>query len=89
MPSVSPSSKAMTTPLVTVLIKTYSYGRFIEQATDSVLSQDFQIDQVQILVADREAARVEPRCADLLAVVEHLASRPFLPIFRYTGFSHI
>jgi len=40
------------TPLVTVLITTYNYGRFIEQAIDSVLSQDYPLDKVQILVVD-------------------------------------
>jgi glycosyltransferase involved in cell wall biosynthesis len=42
----------VTTPLITVLITTYIYGRFIEQAIDSVLSQDFPLDKVQILVVD-------------------------------------
>jgi glycosyltransferase involved in cell wall biosynthesis len=28
-------------PLMTVIIDAYNYGRFIEQAIDSVLSQDF------------------------------------------------
>jgi glycosyltransferase involved in cell wall biosynthesis len=37
---------------VTVLIDTYNYGRFIEEAIESVLSQDFPMDQVQILVVD-------------------------------------
>lgn len=42
----------MPTPLVTVLIDTYNYGRFIEEAIGSVLSQDFPTDQVEILVVD-------------------------------------
>jgi len=42
----------MTTPLITVLITTYNYGRFIEQAIDSVLSQDYPLDKMQILVVD-------------------------------------
>jgi glycosyltransferase involved in cell wall biosynthesis len=42
----------MTTTQVTVLITTYNYGQFIEQAIDSVLSQDFPQDQMQILVID-------------------------------------
>jgi glycosyltransferase involved in cell wall biosynthesis len=37
---------------VTVLIDTYNYGRFIEEAIESVLSQDFPADQVEILVID-------------------------------------
>lgn len=42
----------MTTPLVTVLITTHNYGQFIEQAVDSVLAQDFDLDMVQTLVVD-------------------------------------
>jgi len=42
----------MATPLFTVLITTYNYGRFIEEAIDSVMSQDFPLDKVQILVVD-------------------------------------
>ena len=42
----------MTVPLITVLIDTYNYGRFIEEAIDSVLSQDFPMEQVEILVVD-------------------------------------
>jgi glycosyltransferase involved in cell wall biosynthesis len=38
--------------LVTVLIDTYNYGRFIEEAIDSVLLQDFPMEQVQVLVVD-------------------------------------
>jgi len=39
-------------PAITVLIDTYNYGRFIEEAIESVLSQDFQMDHVQVLVVD-------------------------------------
>jgi glycosyltransferase involved in cell wall biosynthesis len=42
----------MTTTQITVLIDTYNYGRFIEEAIDSVLSQDFPMEQVQVLVVD-------------------------------------
>ncbi len=42
----------MTTTRVTVLITTYNYGQFVAQAIDSVLSQDFALEQVQILVVD-------------------------------------
>ena len=37
---------------VTVLIDTFNYGHFIEEAIESVLSQDFPMDQVEILVVD-------------------------------------
>jgi glycosyltransferase involved in cell wall biosynthesis len=43
---------AATTTSVTVLITTYDYGRFIEQAIGSVLSQTFPLDKIQILVVD-------------------------------------
>jgi glycosyltransferase involved in cell wall biosynthesis len=42
----------MKEPRVTVLIDTYNYGRFIEEAIESVLSQDFPVDQVEVLVVD-------------------------------------
>lgn len=42
----------MNSPLVTVLITTCNYGPFIEQAIDSVVSQEFPLDQVQIVVVD-------------------------------------
>jgi glycosyltransferase involved in cell wall biosynthesis len=42
----------MSAPLITVLINTYNYGRFVEEAIDSVLSQEFPLDQLEILVVD-------------------------------------
>jgi len=42
----------MTTTRVTVLITTYNYGHFVAQAIDSVLSQDFALGQIQILIVD-------------------------------------
>jgi glycosyltransferase involved in cell wall biosynthesis len=42
----------MNRPYVSVLIDTYNYGRFIEQAIESVLSQDFTMERVEILVVD-------------------------------------
>src|SRR5215469_2249314 len=42
----------MNVPAVTVLIDAYNYGRFIEEAIDSVLAQEFPMDQVEILVVD-------------------------------------
>ncbi len=40
------------TPLISVLIDTYNYGRFIEEAIESILSQDFPAEQMEILVID-------------------------------------
>jgi len=42
----------MNDPLVTVLIDTYNYGRYVEEAIDSVLRQDFPPGQMEILVVD-------------------------------------
>lgn len=39
-------------PLVTVLVIAYNYGRFIEEAIDSVLAQDFPGDEMEIIVVD-------------------------------------
>src|SRR5277367_1626744 len=39
-------------PRVTVLIDSYNYGHYIEEAIDSVLSQDFPSDQFELLVVD-------------------------------------
>lgn len=43
---------AMKPPMVTVLVDTFNYGHFIEEAIESVLSQDFPMEQVEILVVD-------------------------------------
>ena len=42
----------MSATLITVLITTYNYGRFIEEAIDSVLSQDFPEDRIEIVIID-------------------------------------
>jgi glycosyltransferase involved in cell wall biosynthesis len=42
----------MAQPQVTVLIDTYNYGCFIQEAIESVLSQDFPPEQMEILVVD-------------------------------------
>lgn len=42
----------MESPTFTVLVTTYNYGRFVEQAIDSVLGQDYPQDKVQIVVVD-------------------------------------
>ena len=47
-----PGDAAAGTPLVTVLIDTYNYGHFVEQAIESVLSQDFPPEQMEVLVVD-------------------------------------
>ena len=42
----------MSVPLVTVLIDTYNYGHFVEEALASVLAQEFPPNQREILVVD-------------------------------------
>jgi glycosyltransferase involved in cell wall biosynthesis len=42
----------MRAPVVSVLITTFNYGRFIGEAIESVLSQDFPLDRLEILVID-------------------------------------
>jgi glycosyltransferase involved in cell wall biosynthesis len=39
-------------PRITVLIDTYNYGRYIEEAIESVLAQDFPVEEMEILVVD-------------------------------------
>lgn len=39
-------------PRVSVLINTYNYGSFIEEAIDSALAQDFPAEQMEIIVVD-------------------------------------
>jgi glycosyltransferase involved in cell wall biosynthesis len=39
-------------PVVTVLVIAYNYGRFIAEAIDSVLAQEFPPDEVEIIVVD-------------------------------------
>jgi len=42
----------MKAPFFTVLIDTYNYGEFIEEAVSTVLAQDFPPEQREILVVD-------------------------------------
>ena len=42
----------MSRPLVTVLIDTYNYGQYVEEAVESVLAQDFPAEEREILVVD-------------------------------------
>src|SRR5258708_37665165 len=42
----------MRMPVVTVLITTYNYGRFIEEAIESVVSQDYPQERGQIVGVD-------------------------------------
>ncbi len=44
--------RSMESLTVTVLITTYNYAKFIEQAIDSVLSQDYPLERIQIVVVD-------------------------------------
>jgi glycosyltransferase involved in cell wall biosynthesis len=42
----------MSRPLITVLVATYNYGRFIEECIDSILSQEYPADKLDVLVVD-------------------------------------
>jgi glycosyltransferase involved in cell wall biosynthesis len=42
----------MKAPFFTVLIDTYNYGQFIEEAVSSALAQDFPVEEQEILVVD-------------------------------------
>ena len=39
-------------PYITALIDTYNQGRFVEEAIESVLAQDFPMNEVEIIVVD-------------------------------------
>ncbi|MDQ1406660.1 MAG: hypothetical protein QOG55_2289 [Acidobacteriaceae bacterium] len=45
-------SLAPAKPVVTVLIDTFNYGHFIDEAIRSVLAQDFPAEQMEIIVVD-------------------------------------
>ena len=42
----------MSDPQVSVVIDTYNYGQYIEEAIESVLSQDFPAERMEVLVID-------------------------------------
>jgi glycosyltransferase involved in cell wall biosynthesis len=42
----------MSVPRITALIDTYNQGRFIDEAIESVLAQDFPASEMEILVVD-------------------------------------
>ena len=46
------NQKTMLHPRVTVLIDSYNYGHFIEEAIGSVLGQDFPTEQMEVLIVD-------------------------------------
>jgi glycosyltransferase involved in cell wall biosynthesis len=46
------NQEMMPQPRVTVLIDSYNYGSFIEEAIESVITQDFPAEQFEILVVD-------------------------------------
>jgi glycosyltransferase involved in cell wall biosynthesis len=42
----------MENPLISVLIDTYNYGKYVEEAIESVLTQDFPAEEMEVLVVD-------------------------------------
>lgn len=49
---ISPGLRSEMKPLVTVLIDTYNYGRFIDDAIQSSLNQTFPSNYIEIIVVD-------------------------------------
>jgi glycosyltransferase involved in cell wall biosynthesis len=43
---------SMSTPSISVVITTYNYGRFVEQAIESVLAQQFPREEMEVVVVD-------------------------------------
>ena len=39
-------------PLISVLIDTFNYGQYVEEAIESAIGQDFPVDEREILVVD-------------------------------------
>ncbi|MGB6484633.1 MAG: glycosyltransferase [Candidatus Acidiferrales bacterium] len=62
----------MTRPLVSVVVNTYNHERFIAQALQSVLDQNFPADQMEIIVVDDGSTDATPQ-----------AIQPFLAKIRY------
>jgi len=51
MPEVRvPSSETL--PVVSAIVNTYNYGRFVEEAVESVLAQDYPAERLDIIVVD-------------------------------------
>ena len=76
MPKVAASS-GLEFPLVSALINTYNYGRFVEEAVESVLSQDYPADRLEVIVAD------DGSTDDTAARMERFAGR-----LRYLRLEH-
>lgn len=62
----------MMNPVVSVLVNTYNHERFIAQAIQSALDQDFPADQMEIIVVDDGSTDGTPQ-----------ALQPFLPRIHY------
>jgi glycosyltransferase involved in cell wall biosynthesis len=67
-----PTSTRTGAPLVTIVVATYNYGRFLARALDSALAQDYPEDALEIVVVDDGSTDGTPQ------VVE-----PYLDRVRY------
>src|SRR5271167_4351000 len=57
------------TPSVSVVVDNYNYGRFLKQCLESVLSQDYPQDKLEIILVD------DGSTDDSMAVAQQFAKR--------------
>src|SRR5258706_15596501 len=76
----------MTTPLFRVLIDTYNHERFIEEAIQSVLSQDFPASEREILVVDDGSTDRTPEILRKFASQIRILRKPNGG--QYSAFNH-
>src|SRR5688500_14867542 len=67
------TSSAESLPFVSCLITTYNYGRYVGEALDSVLAQDYPADRREIIVVDDgstdDTPQVLARYADRVKII--------------------
>lgn len=73
--SGAPTHRAMTLPVVSVLLMTYNHERFVAEAIESVLAQDYPADRLDIVLVDDGSTdgtweRVQPYAGRLRAITK-------------------